>query len=135
MAYVASLIAAAAIYIIYVAKNTSLSSFLNKRAPWYILLTLLLAAFTIRETKLLMSIPWLLQLDNTILFFSDNGGPIYSTINYVVILASLFCIGLLRSLQTSTPNKKPEDIKVLHESDNPFLLVFPKLKLKKAKKK
>ena len=141
IAYVSSIVVASLIYIIYVAKNSSPSSFFTKRTFAYILLATLLGAFAIRETKLLGdSIPWLLQLDKTILFFSDNQGPIYSTINYAVILACLFGIGLLRTFQASTLPKKPKNIKVLRINkqgkliDNPFLLVFSKLKLKKEKK-
>lgn len=108
-----------------------------KRKVAYVVLFAVLISFAIREAGVIYGkrfnrpllpewLSFLEDIDRAILFFSDRGGPVYSTINYVMILGALFGVGLLRTLK-----KKKAEIaetfveKEVSEGENPFYRVIP----------
>lgn len=128
-AFILAILAQLGIFATYTLKNSSPP--FSKRPIIYGMFILLIAVFCLREMKSVLpeSLGWL--------FFLNEMGDIYSIVNYVMVLAGLFGIGLLRSLQTSANvnSQQKMNVKVLKKGDNPFLVVFKKLKLKKVKKK
>jgi len=108
----------------------------------YILFVVVLVGFAIREigniygqyyykSFLPEQLSWIEDLDKKILFFSDEGGPIYSSINYFMILVALLGIGVLRTFRGIKPTKTQEEqgrVKTVHGEQNPFEVAVPEWK-------
>lgn len=112
-----------------------------RRVYLYVLAFLVIFAFAFREVGgivgrtygvsiLPQGLEWIKDLDRFIFFFSDEGGDVYSIINWTFVLGALLAVGLLRTLRrVELPDLTEfQKNKIVPEGENPFVFAVRKWK-------